>query len=185
MAVHGVPGTILTDQGRNFESDLVADLCKLLGIKKLRTTAYHPQMNGMCEKFNGTLCNILSTLVNVDGNDWDVYLAPAIGIYRLKMNTTTAYAPFELIFGRQPRCIPDVEAPDPQTKFPFLIPQSYSEVLKHRLHNLHRNVQQAQIQQVLWTPTPLMPPLLLGDQVSFFVSNGPTDSQTDSTGRSP
>ena len=51
----GVPDALLTDCGTNLLSHLMLDVCKLLGIKKLNTTAYHPQCNGMVEKFNWTL----------------------------------------------------------------------------------------------------------------------------------
>ena len=57
----GVPDTIHTDQGRNFESKLIKELCQMLGIKKTRTTPYHPQSDGMVERFNRTLLNMLST----------------------------------------------------------------------------------------------------------------------------
>ena len=51
----GVPLMIHTDQGRNFESKLMAEVCELLDIKKTRTTAYHLQSDGMVERFNQTL----------------------------------------------------------------------------------------------------------------------------------
>ena len=59
---YGIPEKILNDQGRNFESSLIMELCKLTGIKKLRTTPYRPQTNGQCEKFNSTLINMIGTL---------------------------------------------------------------------------------------------------------------------------
>ena len=52
---YGLPEKILSDQGKNFESELIADLCKLTGTTKLRTSPYHPQTNGQCERFNLTL----------------------------------------------------------------------------------------------------------------------------------
>lgn len=55
FASHGMPSVLLTDQGRNFESHLVKSICQLFGIDKRRTTAYHPQTDGLCERFNGNL----------------------------------------------------------------------------------------------------------------------------------
>ena len=59
---YGIPEKILSDQGRNFESSLIAELSKLTGVKKLKTTPYRPQTNGQCERFNSTLINMIGTL---------------------------------------------------------------------------------------------------------------------------
>ena len=58
---YGFPEKIITEQGRNFESELIGHLCQLAGVQKLRTSPYHPQTNGQCERFNGTLLNMLGT----------------------------------------------------------------------------------------------------------------------------
>ena len=60
---YGLPEKILTEQGHNFESDLLKELCKLAQVKKIRTSGYHPQMNGQCECFNTILINMLGTLL--------------------------------------------------------------------------------------------------------------------------
>ena len=60
---HGIPEKILSDQGRNFESKLIEELCILTQIKKLRTTPYWPQTNGSCERFNRTLIWMIGTLL--------------------------------------------------------------------------------------------------------------------------
>ena len=59
---YGFPDKILSDQGQNFESVLINELCELAQIKKLRTTPYRPEGNGSCERFNRTLISMLGTL---------------------------------------------------------------------------------------------------------------------------
>ena len=71
---YGFPEKFISDRGRNFESDLIKELCKIAGVKKLHTTPYHPQGNGQCERFNSTLCNMLGTLSEEEKSDWKSYL---------------------------------------------------------------------------------------------------------------
>ena len=61
---YGWPEKILTDQGKTFESSLIKELCELAGVEKLRTTPYHPEMNGQCEHFNWALTNMIGTHPN-------------------------------------------------------------------------------------------------------------------------
>ena len=67
---YGLPKKILTDQGQNFESQLVADLCELIGVQKIWTSLYHLQTNGQCERFNSTLINMLGTLHKEKKSEW-------------------------------------------------------------------------------------------------------------------
>ena len=62
IVYYGLPKKILTDQGQNSESQLVADLCELMGMQKIWTSLYHLQTNGQCDRFNSTLINMLGTL---------------------------------------------------------------------------------------------------------------------------
>lgn len=99
---HGVPEQLLSDRGANFLSELILEICKLLGIEKLNTSGYHPQTNGMVEKFNSTLTGILSKCVEKHGCDWDVQLPYVMFAYRVAVHESTQES-FFLLYGRDAR----------------------------------------------------------------------------------
>ena len=98
---HGVPSKLLTDQGRNFEADLMKNVFSLLGVTKLRTSPYHPQTDGQVERLNRTLKGILTTYVNKDHTDWDVHLPLALFAYRNSVHSSSGVTPFKAIYGRE------------------------------------------------------------------------------------
>ena len=106
---YGFPEKFISDQGRNFESDFIKELCKIAGVKKLHTTPYHPQGNGQCERFNSTLCNMLGTLSEEEKSDWKSYLGCITHAYNCTKHASTTYSPYYLMFGRHPRLPIDVE----------------------------------------------------------------------------
>lgn len=73
----GLPTEILTDLGKQFTSDLMGEVCRLLSIKHLTTTPYHPQCNGLVEKFNGTLKSMIKKMCEEQPREWDRYI-PAL-----------------------------------------------------------------------------------------------------------
>ena len=91
---YGFPEKFISDQGRNFESDLKKELCKIAGVKKLHTTPYHPQGNGQCERFNSTLCNMLGTLSVEEKSDWKSYLGCMTHAYNCTKHASTTYSPY-------------------------------------------------------------------------------------------
>eukprot|EP00731_Ephydatia_muelleri_P009168 Em0004g1506a len=90
-----------SDQGRQFESDLVKEICELLQIRKTRTTPYHPQCNGMVERFNRTLLDMLSTAVGNHQADWQQHIRKLCLAYNSSVHSSTGFTPFFLMFGRQ------------------------------------------------------------------------------------
>lgn len=70
----GIPNEILTDQGAEFMSRLMKELCALLQIKQIRTSVFHPQTDGLVERFNKTLKQMLRKVIEQDGKNWDQLL---------------------------------------------------------------------------------------------------------------
>ena len=106
---YGFPEKFISDQGRNFESDLIKELCKIAGVKKVHTTPYHPQGNGQCERFNSTLCNMLGTLSEEEKSDWKSHSGCMTHAYNCTKHASTTYSPYYLMFGRHPRLPIDIE----------------------------------------------------------------------------
>eukprot|EP00731_Ephydatia_muelleri_P022289 Em0014g880a len=99
----GIPQEIMSDQGSNFMSALLAEMYGLLKIQRLRTTPYHSQCNGLVERFNQTLKSMLRRSATKDGKDWDKLLPYLLFAYREVLQESTGFSPFELLYGRRVR----------------------------------------------------------------------------------
>jgi transposase InsO family protein len=87
----------------NFLSELVLEICIQLRIKKLNTSGYHSQTNGLVEKFNSTLIGMVSKVVESSGRDWDRHLPFLLFAYRVSIHESTRESPFYFIYGRDAR----------------------------------------------------------------------------------
>ena len=135
---YGYPARLHSDKAQNFESKVIQQLCKIGGIKKTRTTPYHPMGNGQVERFNQTLLQMLGTLENSQKSDWKSYVPALVHAYNATRHDTTGVSPFSLMFGRQPRLAvdaflgikPNAESSTSQTE--------YARKLKARLDFAYR-----------------------------------------------
>ncbi|XP_035223897.1 uncharacterized protein LOC118196544 [Stegodyphus dumicola] len=114
---------MISDRGRNFLSNVVKviHLCK---TSHLLTTAYHPQTNGLTERFNKTLANMLSMYVDIEQENWDTILPFVTYAYNSAKQDTTGFSPFFLIYSR------DIQTPL-DVIFPYSIEDSEDSYAQH------------------------------------------------------
>ena len=105
---YGLPARIHSDQGRDFESKLIQDLLKMLGIRKSRTSPYHPQGDPQPERFNRTLLSMLGTLDPKQKQKWSQKISLLVHAYNCSKNEATGYSPYLLMFGREARLPVDI-----------------------------------------------------------------------------
>ena len=105
---YGLPEEILTDQGNNFESDLLGEQCEVAQIKKIVTFGYHPQTNGQCEHFNATLINMLGTLPEKPKSTWIEQVPMLVHAHNCMRNNVTDFSLYYLTFGRKPHVPIDI-----------------------------------------------------------------------------
>nr|XP_006823664.1 PREDICTED: uncharacterized protein LOC100372741 [Saccoglossus kowalevskii] len=96
----GIPEEILHDMGTQFVSECMCEVSRLLSIRQLSTTPYHPMCNGLVEKFNGTLKAMLKRLCSEQPKQWHRYINALLFAYREVPQESTGFAPFELMYGR-------------------------------------------------------------------------------------
>jgi hypothetical protein len=134
----GVPIELHSDQGRNFESAIFAEMCLTLGINKTRTTPLHPQSDGMVERFNRTLEEHLRKVVSRDQKDWDKHIPTFLMAYRSAVHDTTSNTPAKILFGTDLRLPADLLlGMQPSAEKDV---SSYVQQLREELDEIHRAV---------------------------------------------
>jgi hypothetical protein len=111
---YGVPKQLLTDQGTHFMSNVFEAIASRCGVNHITATTYHPQCNGLTERFNATLVDAIGTYVNQQQSDWDDYLPYVTFAYNTAKQSTTQLEPFKLMYGRD--AILPFDIPSPITK---------------------------------------------------------------------
>lgn len=135
---YGLPARIHSDQGRDFESRLIKEMLKVLGIRKSRTTPYHPQGDPQPERFNRTLLAMLGTLDPAKKHRWSQQVATLVHAYNCTQNDATGYSPYFLMFGREARLPIDVCFQAVLDSDEELTHQQYVENLRKDLKNAYQ-----------------------------------------------
>ena len=95
-----MPNVITTDQGREFRNNLNEELTNTFGIEHRLTTAYHPQANGLDERYNQTLSITISKFAQKNRESWDEKLPEIVYSYNSAVHESSRHTPFEAMFGR-------------------------------------------------------------------------------------
>ena len=140
---YGVPRRIHSDQGRNFESGLIQELCELYSIEKSYTTPYHPQGNAQCERFNSTMHGLLRSLAPEQKRHWPELLPELVQAYNSTPHASTGFSPHFLLFGEEPQL--PVDALLGNTKSPSTAGYvDWVRTHRNRLHEAHELAQKQQ-----------------------------------------
>jgi transposase InsO family protein len=99
----GAVRRFLTDRGQAFNSNLVKAIAAVFGTRKIFTTSYHPQCDGLVERFNGTMMEMLSKYASqLAQDDWDLFLSVIEFAYNASKQASLGESPFFLYTGRDP-----------------------------------------------------------------------------------
>ncbi|CAI5671513.1 unnamed protein product [Oreochromis niloticus] len=170
----GVPEELHSDQGRNFESQVLGEVCRRLGVRKTRTTPLHPQSDGLVERFNRTLATQLAILTSQHQRDWDQHLPLVLWAYRTAVQESSQCTPAALMFGRELRTPVDlVFGAPPEPEIAGGPEMDYFRRLRERLHTVHqlarRTLEDAGARQKRAYDTRAHGPMLgAGDRVWVF-----------------
>ena len=142
VARFGVMRSLHSDQGREFESDLIAELCKLLRIHKSRVVPYNPKSDGLVERANRTVVQMVTTLVSEARNDWDDHLPFVMMAYRASVHESTKFTPNRLMLNHETNLPIDlmVGSPPETPTCPVFYVEWVKDASEHAFEFVQRNL---------------------------------------------
>lgn len=135
----GCPNIIISDQGREFVNQLSERLFARTQTQHRVTSAYHPQTNGLTERFSQTLSHSLVARIDEDQTNWDELLDPILFSYRVTRQSSTKFSPFYMMFCRHPRLPIDVEL-SPQEELDLELSEENVEDTMEALFEIQKEI---------------------------------------------
>ncbi|OIR55908.1 MAG: uncharacterized protein A8A55_3346, partial [Amphiamblys sp. WSBS2006] len=143
VASFGIPKEIITDRGTAFTAmETETYLKETLGTRHLRTSAYHPQANGVTERFNGLLGSTLRKITEQDPNNWDKGVHRALLACRARRHEATKASPFEVLFGKRPAILKRDTIDEGKQKTPDMSQEEARESARVNLKNQKKKMEQ-------------------------------------------
>ena len=128
----GCPKVLLSDRGANFLSSLMMEVCRLMNVRKINTTSYRPQTDGLVERFNRTLEQMISAYVSQNQRNWDKCIPYVLFAYNTAIQESTQDSPYFLLYGHDARL--PIQAALSAIKSPYQVDTSdYRLELVHKL----------------------------------------------------
>ena len=143
VCLHGIPSVLVSDQGTEFLSRILAETCKLLKIKKCNTSPYHPQANGALERSHRTLGEYLRHFVDKDQMNWDTFIPYAMFVFNSAEHRSTGKQPYELMYGRAIN-MPNSLMKPPEPRYNY---EDYHTELKQKLQLAHQIARDRLVEQ--------------------------------------
>ncbi|MEE8207467.1 MAG: hypothetical protein V3T88_00715, partial [Nitrosomonadaceae bacterium] len=141
ISIFGAPAKLLSDRGANFTSNIISELCKMLGVAKVQTTAYHAQTNGQVERMHQTIMRMLGKLNEDKKADWPSHLSEVMQAYNSTRSAVTGYSPHYLMFGRKARTTVDFLFPTIRNADRFRKVDEYVVTVRDRLREAYKEAQ--------------------------------------------
>lgn len=175
------PEALHSDQGRQFDGLLIKEICRILQIRKSRTSPYHPQGDGLVERFNRTLLSMLATSTKDNPLSWEEYLQPVCFAYNTSCHSSTGFTPFYLMYGREARLPVDLQFGVHSPNTEDLSPINYSRQMQMSLYYAFQKVRETlgyvqQRQKTLYDRHIHGNPYAEGDTVWLYSTVVPNDN---------
>ena len=146
FTIFGGATSMLTDKGTNLLAGVVQTICDLFGVERITTTSFHPQTDGLTERFNRTMADMLACFVNKTPDLWCEYLTFITMAYNTTPHSTTKFSPFYLFYGREANMPNDICPP-----IRYRAVENYGEMVSQQwniaLEIARQNVEKAQVTQ--------------------------------------
>ena len=161
ISISGALARLLSDHGANFMSNIISEMCKLLGMKKLHTMPYHPQTNRLVDRSHQTIIQMIGKLEEDEKADWSGYLAKIVHAYSATWSTVMGYSPHYLMFGHRLRlpvnfCFPTLRSAEVSQSGTSIkhVDEYVATVQDHLKTNLQevqaQSMTESQTEMVLW-----------------------------------